>query len=853
MSYIEFSDFRCYHYKRYDLPEDGLLLLHGPSGSGKSTIPEGFSYALTGKVTKTASFGKTSSKVILFLKGHNILITRISRPRQLLVTWEKVEYEDECAQEIINSVVCTLNQFMYGCYIKQKSSCSLVTMTPAEQLEFVQAISFDDKKVQIKNNIKTLLQQYEKDEISLKGKVEVTSSSLQGSEGEEEEDVDDPLLGVSVEEMRESVATMDKKLRTSKKTYRNTIDAINSLEHTQRLQEDLEKEQDILDGMIKADPPDVVEETKKKYKLVLELEKQEEVTRKNKLLEEENIRRIDLLEEEIEKAEKEIEEMNAPDTPCVEKAKEYIQKYDKYCDLEEELDDCKVLTKIQDPTEDLEALLSYKNEFESKIQAQNKMKAKYEKMYKSVKTLIPGIPTKALSTEELYTSITEYLSKNSEVFECPGCACHIEKKRGEYHTTKEDIREETIDEEEYEKLVEYKAQIKDFTFESVTHEEVDYTGIVKLKKVKEEYLKQVKKEEKVLVIQEKMDALEDFSKEVSTYEELIKSSELAEKIIFSHKKTIKSNKVKILSLEKLLPPPPHSSENEEVEPGTIEELKKELVYQSVKQYLDNQTIVNRAYNKQIFKVDSYDQGSIPDNIPSLLLKLTEKKASTEININRGEKKILQQNNNILKHIEVYMPYLKRCEMRETHEGYKEELVAVTRKLKCIYILREKCKQAEFLSIEKTVENINIQSKFYLDRMFPNDPMEVTLENYKPKGKGKNAVMIEKMNMSIYYNNNEYDSVSQLSGGERDRVNLAFILAVNDLIGSKMLFLDECLSSLDSNTNTDVFLFLKKHTEGRLIVAISHEAVTGIFDKTITITKERRGEVVHREEGEDDDE
>ena len=104
-------------------------------------------------------------------------------------------------------------------------------------------------------------------------------------------------------------------------------------------------------------------------------------------------------------------------------------------------------------------------------------------------------------------------------------------------------------------------------------------------------------------------------------------------------------------------------------------------------------------------------------------------------------------------------------------------------------------------------------------MFPDLPIEVRLENYKPTGKGKNMRTEGKMNMSIFYKNNEYDSISQLSGGERDRVNLAFILAVNDMIGGEILFLDECLSSLDTETNTDIYMFLKNNCQHRLIIAV----------------------------------
>ena len=106
-------------------------------------------------------------------------IVRSSGPSRLLVYFKGEEYEGLGAQGIINTEICNINEFDYGCYIKQKSADSLVTMTPTQQLEFVQTMSFEDRNTSIKEAIKTKIQLFEKKQTSEKSKVEVTESELE--------------------------------------------------------------------------------------------------------------------------------------------------------------------------------------------------------------------------------------------------------------------------------------------------------------------------------------------------------------------------------------------------------------------------------------------------------------------------------------------------------------------------------------------------------------------------------------------------------------------------------------------------------------------------------------------------
>jgi ABC-type transport system involved in cytochrome bd biosynthesis fused ATPase/permease subunit len=77
-------------------------------------------------------------------------------------------------------------------------------------------------------------------------------------------------------------------------------------------------------------------------------------------------------------------------------------------------------------------------------------------------------------------------------------------------------------------------------------------------------------------------------------------------------------------------------------------------------------------------------------------------------------------------------------------------------------------------------------------------------------------------------------LSYLSGGEKDRVNLAFTLAFSELVNNRILLLDECISSLDAETTNVVLENLKEKYRGKLVLLVSHQANIGFFDSVINI-------------------
>jgi DNA repair exonuclease SbcCD ATPase subunit len=135
------------------------------------------------------------------------------------------------------------------------------------------------------------------------------------------------------------------------------------------------------------------------------------------------------------------------------------------------------------------------------------------------------------------------------------------------------------------------------------------------------------------------------------------------------------------------------------------------------------------------------------------------------------------------------------------------------------------KQAEILAIEKTIERLNEAAKQHLANLFK-IPITVRLCSCKK----------DKMQMTVVvsYKGSIFDDVDSLSAGESQKCSLAFILAANDISGSRMLFLDECLNNLSSEHHSDVIECIKDVSVNKLALVVSHEAEQGVFDQVIKV-------------------
>jgi len=158
------------------------------------------------------------------------------------------------------------------------------------------------------------------------------------------------------------------------------------------------------------------------------------------------------------------------------------------------------------------------------------------------------------------------------------------------------------------------------------------------------------------------------------------------------------------------------------------------------------------------------------------------------------------------------------------EHYMERLRGLTK-------LRDHIKNAEKASLDEFIHSLNAHASVYIDEFFQDDDILVELKTTQEgKTSGKEKVAL---NFEVTYRGMSGD-LSFLSGGEKDRVNLAFTLAFSELVDTRVLLLDECISSLDAETTNVVLEHLKEKYKGKLMIVVSHQANLGFFDSVIEI-------------------
>jgi DNA repair exonuclease SbcCD ATPase subunit len=150
-------------------------------------------------------------------------------------------------------------------------------------------------------------------------------------------------------------------------------------------------------------------------------------------------------------------------------------------------------------------------------------------------------------------------------------------------------------------------------------------------------------------------------------------------------------------------------------------------------------------------------------------------------------------------------------------------------------------QAELISTEEITSFINERALQWLERFFGDQCPIVRFVLGKEIGKGRNKRVKHVLNVEIMLKGALYDNIKFLSKGERKRVKLALLLAFSDVLDSphlaksklpRMYLLDECLSNLDCEIQTEILAALKEKSDS-LFLVVSHDAIKGIFTDVVT--------------------
>ena len=179
---------------------------------------------------------------------------------------------------------------------------------------------------------------------------------------------------------------------------------------------------------------------------------------------------------------------------------------------------------------------------------------------------------------------------------------------------------------------------------------------------------------------------------------------------------------------------------------------------------------------------------------------------------------------------IHTDNLKYKEIENTVSTSHTEKEKLSDRMRCLVKLKEHVKNAERKCISDFIDSLNEHASLYIEQFFQDEDIKVELKTIQESKTGKEKISL---NFEINYKQMTGD-LSYLSGGEKDRVNLAFTLAFAELVNNRILLLDECISSLDGETTNIVLENLKEKYKGKLILLVSHQANIGFFDSVVNI-------------------
>lgn len=175
----------------------------------------------------------------------------------------------------------------------------------------------------------------------------------------------------------------------------------------------------------------------------------------------------------------------------------------------------------------------------------------------------------------------------------------------------------------------------------------------------------------------------------------------------------------------------------------------------------------------------------------------------------------------------YHEYKTWC---EKYDALQKDEIDMSNKVCSANMLRDCIADAQALSMQGVMSRIEDIVQDYLDLFFVDDPLAVKINAFKEDKKKKVKAQV---NVSIDYKGMEC-TTGMLSGGELQRVMLAFNLAMSEIYNLPFILLDETMSNLDEDTTQTIVDGIKERCGDKLIVIIGHQVVSGVFDKIIDI-------------------
>lgn len=831
--YIKLRNFRCHTDAEFELPDSGLTLLSGMSGSGKSSILKGVLYAFFGTkaVRKPYSFGSTTASVTLKFMG--MKIHRTSRPNRVIVN---DTLEDAEAQEYINEKLgMNFDEFMISSYIPQKNNTSVLSLSQADQLRLIKTLAFEGNCNEIhKDKLKKMVSQSSTTLTEKKAHYEFCKGETDRIEAE--------LFPIDFPFALEKGETEDQAIEK----YQQRVKTFS--ERLSKFIEEKASDNEILQQHVfcKADL-DIARQKFDEYTFSLDDKKAIKSDLLKKVGEtpkdladtaakiELSIQYLDSVREKVA-LENQHSEIHGEELLLLENKRNHIEH---------------ALWIHRGDTKDHKTAEKELNSYVTRLQTwglYNKSQAELNelnqelgheldkpellKMYQDLVDYNTEHLTDLYSEKERVAILAERLALEKTFLECPECSSvlklsgnelhpvtdhqHIEEKDYSLEISDLEERIETCnsDLEEYRSII---SRIESITIPNITETDPKVyvkieESIVQIKKYIQQNIKRqddLTRVNQMIIDLDNTPALKKLSTQITEKKELL--DEILEKL---------DGHVPDSDIEEL------RSKMHSIKQDCEDLEKNKLKLAEIKGSIVNIDKQRGVLTKKI--------GNLEQKISNINIDAIKKKiAKAEKDITRIKKK-QEEDHNRSDLVDRWLVY-RRTQIE--FERWTEKLEVSLKEYEIAekthtahLILKEKYTQAEISALESTITSINEHTRYYLDSFFADHQLSALI---KPVDKGK-KIQSYKIDSVISYKGNDYDNISQLSGGEFDRCTLASICGINSMLASPILILDESLASLDADTNTEIITFLKELSQDKLILVCSHEAIQGIFDEIIKV-------------------
>lgn len=827
------KNFKSFEKRDFVLPDTGLVLLDGPSGVGKTTFTKAVQFALFGNVKKPYTYGKKNLSVELSIQ--NLNISRQKGPDLLKVN----NYEDDVAQGVIHKTIgMNEEEFLASSYIQQKMANSLLTLSPKDQLTFIESLAFAGKSPEeFKNKINKYLNEKKKETERLSGKLDVLleQQNAMGLESLSIESVPVPEVVKVPDDIESLIEKTKKEYDEASSELKKFQDLLNHPDYENMVslrqaiainEQSLATTQKQLDDLLRDEGPNL-EELKSEVSRLEKLKEQKELLEKyNQSLEE--VLSIKAQRETFEK-DKQTDlagidgflEQNQGISETLPLLDSWIRWMEDVAELKSLAQEFFASFNRDEKGEELERVVNHL------------LSSKKQELDDAIHRATQDLVSIPLRIKELTALLEDKIN-------CPECGASLKYDKGVL--THSEGFDPTKTKDELSRLK-----------NSLEMAERDLT-------LSKGHLKSVDEQIKTLsmIVSKRKDVVAkkpstSFSKDLDEclkerdrlksvadkVNELYRERALVAGRMFPLEHRLSDLQSWIASNEKAV----------ELIPKSIPEGLEEQI-QAAKDRLGNamgsEKLISDAkkaiagFESQVWESKRrLESINLPEKSTVLeQVKVFEEKRDSSYQKLNDLRDLFNRYNQYKSALALYEAQMAKIEEKKKQldknlkeiESLNLEIKALESKYASASYIKSISDKAQMAAVTNIINSINTSAKDFLDILFPDNPMNVQITPFK---ENKDGSVRFKLSTVVSYKGQEgVDFKEDVSGGENDRIVLAYQLALNSLYNSPIIMLDEPFTGLNPELIELAIDALRLISQNKLVIVISHGIAKGLFDEVV---------------------